>query len=171
MGKSKLFDNIAQVINVNITVAGGAAAQSDEIDLELPRGFVAKIHKIIVNWRNVFDLSVAGDSGQMFYAVLLDPDDATTTQMPENTVEHDVIMHGGMQIEEEAGSTAAWWTNLRHEIDFSHLEGMDVISARNLRFNIFEDGGQLDASIMQCTIYYTLEAIKDTEIMELLDIL
>ena len=170
MAKSRLFDNIMQVYRGLIVVAG-TATQSVEIDLELPRGYVAKIHKVIMDMRFTLDLGVLSDTLETQCALVLDPDDAVTVQMPANVVEHDVLCDALFEIREGATTEnghAKIWTK---QIDFSHLEGLDVITARNMRWNINEAAAQYDGSHATVTIYYTLEAIQDKQIMELLDIL
>ena len=170
MAKSRLFDNIMQMIQVTNTVASTTVI-STEIDLELPRGYVAKIHKVIVYWRDVFDKMASGDKDNELYAVLLDPDDATSLGPPGNSVEHDVLCNGSFEAAALAADYMGVHNSLRHETDFSHLEGLDILSARNMRFNTQGGNTDYDGSEMECQIYYTLEAIKDTQIMELLDIL
>jgi len=168
MGKSRLFDNIMQVIATTNVIAG-TTVDSNEIDLELPRGYVAKIHKVIVQifkWDAVLG---AAENDRFSWAVLLDPDDATTVEMPDNSVEHDVLVSGfwsALSI-----TTLALSDVVEKQYDFSHLEGLDILSARNMRFNTVAAGTDLNATELKVFIYYTLEEIKDAQIMELLDIL
>ena len=157
-----------QLIGAKITVAG-TADQSIELDLELPRGFVAKIKKVQVNWRNLFDVIVSTDQGQLSFALMNDPDDDDTTTLPPNNVEHDVIWAGAMQVFSLEAGPDAMWTNVNQEINFG--QELDVIAARNLRFNIIVDSATVDGSLVSVLVWYTLEAIHDTQIMELLDIL
>ena len=170
MPKSRLFDNIAQVITV-IDSINGTTTESTEVDLELPRGYVAKIHKVRVCLHDVFDKVADNEKQNFFYALLLDPDDTTTVQFPSNTVEHDVIVAGQFEIAIAAAVHGGLWNEYIHEWDFSHLEGLDVLSARNMRFNIVAGGAYMNDSEIECQIYYTLEKINDSQIMELLDIL
>lgn len=170
MAKSRLFDNIMQAIRVENTV-NGTTTVSTEIDLELPRGYVAKIHKVIVAWTDVFSKTADNEIDEALYALLLDPDDATTTQMPLETVEHDVILSGEFELKTAAALAGVFYDSHRHIYDFSHLEGLDILSARNLRFNTVSGAAYFDDSEIECTIWYTLEPIKDAQIMELLDIL
>lgn len=170
MAKSRLFDNIVQVLATNNIVASTTTVSS-ELDFELPRGYVAKIHKIIVTWDDVFDKCADAEKDEQKWAVMLDPDDATTVQMPTDTVEHDCIAAGRFEIAVLAAAYMGMYDEHRVEIDFSHLEGLDVLTARNMRFNSVGGAASFDASVMQCQIYYTLEAIQDKQIMELLDIL
>jgi hypothetical protein len=169
MGKSRLFDNIMQMIGCR-NVVNGTTTVSTELDLELPRGYVAKIHKVRVAWNDIFNKAATGETANQKYALLLDPDDSSTVDVPNNTVEHDVILSGMFELDADA-TLGNLWDSHWHIYDFSHLEGLDILSARNLRFNIVSNSAQFDDSEVEVQIWYTLEKIKDTEIMELLDIL
>lgn len=168
MAKSRLFDNIMQVIAADNTV-NGTTVVSSEIDLELPRGYVAKIHKVVVQVTGWDAVLGAAENDRFRYCLLLDPDDNTTVEMPVDTVEHDALVAGYFSF--------LTITNLgigpmdQHQFDFSNLDGLDILSARNLRFNIAAGGTDLNNAVVKVMIYYTLEAIKDSQIMELLDIL
>lgn len=166
----KLFDNIMQVISITNT-SNQTTKVSAEIDFELPRGYVAKLHKVVVNCRNFFDQLVLTDQVRSQYCLLVDPDDALTTQMPNNTVEHDVVLSGEFQALGLGTGEWGWHEPNQHIYDFSFLEGLDIISARNMRWNTVHDNTGSPNSLMECVIYYTLEEIKDNQIMELLDIL
>lgn len=168
---SKLFDNIMQVIKSRNTIASTTIV-SNEIDFELPRGFVAKIHKVVVQVNDVWDKLTSTESIRIEFALLLDPDDALTTQMPFNQVEHDVVLDGEYNTQNHGATAFGDGTREAfRQYDFSHLEGMDIISARNMRFNIVNVTDEVDGAFVECVIWYTLEEIKDTQIMELLDIL
>lgn len=170
MGKSRLFDNIMQVISVSNEVTGTTII-STEIDLELPRGYVAKIHKIRVQFQDCIAKMVNAEIDEIQYALLLDPDDATTVAMPHETVEHDVILSGQFQYSVVTASHGGLFNKFEEQWDFSHLEGLDILSARNMRFNISATEEFVDGAEVECQMWYTLEVIKDTQIMELLDIL
>ncbi|MCK5615658.1 hypothetical protein KAR91_78060 [Candidatus Pacearchaeota archaeon] len=169
MARSKLFDNIMQNIKVRSPFASTAVV-STEIDLELPRGFVAKIHKVIIQVDDILETLVAGNTFRQEYALVLDPDDTVTTNTPPGNVEHDVICDGEISGSMETAA-AMFVTETWRQYDFSHLEGMDILSARNMRFNSVGADDQGDGTAVECTIYYTLEKIEDAQIMELLDIL
>lgn len=170
MPKSRLFDNIMQNIQVRNTIASTTTVSS-EIDLELPRGYVAKIHKVIVFAYDIWDLIVNTEKDLIEFALLLDPDDTETTAIPENTVEHDVLVDGTIEYGINTTLGNSFVENYRTEWDFSHLEGLDILSARNMRFNIVGAADYVDGAEVRCEIFYTLEPIKDNQIMELLDIL
>ncbi len=168
MAKSRLFDNIMQVISVN-NIISGTDVISSEIDLELPRGFVAKVHKVVIQCANWDGLLGAAENDRLSFALLLDPDDAVTVEVPDNTVEHDVVVSDTMNL--LSITTYGLFSGDKWQYDFSHLEGMDILSARNMRFNSTAAGVDINGAILKCLVYYTLEVIKDAQIMELLDIL
>lgn len=170
MAKSRLFDNIMQVISVSNTIAG-ATVISTEVDLELPRGYVAKVHKVRVQFQDCLAKMVNAELDEVHYALLLDPDDAATIAMPHETVEHDVILSGQFQYGVVVAAHGGLWNSFEEQWDFSHLEGLDILSARNMRFNCAATADYVDGAEIECQIWYTLEAIQDKQIMELLDIL
>lgn len=169
MAGSKLFDNIMQVISAEGTVAGTAIISS-EIDLELPRGYVAKIQKVVVQFRGWDAVVSSGVNDRIECALLLDPDDALTVRIPDNQVEHDVLLDEMWEMALLTTTLALKDEGMR-QYDFSQLEGFDIITARNMRWNVTAAGTGLNGMIPKVNIYYTLEAIKDAQIMELLDIL
>ena len=168
MARSKLFDNILQVIHVRNTI-NGTTTVSTEIDLELPRGYVAKIRKIKFQVDNAEEKWAATEIAAFTAALLLDPDDATTTQMPNNEVEHDVLAEHNCGIVSGAANAPESFNMNAEWIYFEDTE--DVITARNMRFNSIASTASFDDAFHEVYVYYTLEQVKDTEIMELLDIL
>lgn len=170
MAKSRLFDNIMQVIGVKTALAG-TATQSTEVDLELPRGYVAKIHKVKFAIWQILDLGAANEQIELQLALVNDPDDTTTVMVPTNEVEHDVICDFQVDIVNSATALQGLITKFHEQYDFSHLEGMDVLAARNLRFNFYGDTASFDGASIGVRVWYTLEKINDSQIMELLDIL
>ena len=168
MAGSQLFDNIMQVIHVR-NIINGTTTVSTEIDLELPRGYVAKIRKIKMEVDDAGEKWGTGDTCGFSAALLLDPDDAVTNQFPDNEVEHDVIAEHNYDLV----SSSTEFLMRGHEnpqwIYFEDKE--DVITARNMRWNTVATTVSYNDALHEATIYYTLEKIKDAQIMELLDIL
>ena len=142
---------------------------SSEIDFELPRGYVAKIRKIKFELDNVLQKWASGEKAAFTAALLLDPDDTSTTQLPDNEVEHDVIAEHNVGIVSGAATAIALLNGNAEWIYFE--DGEDVITARNMRFNSVASTDNFDDAYHECTIYYTLEKVQDSQIMELLDIL
>lgn len=158
MARSKMFDNIMHVIKSSHTsIVSGSGTVSDELDLELPRGYVAKIKEIVFEAVNGEAL-VHNIQG----AVVNDPDDNVTITIPENRVDHDVIADVGYQ--QGAGSTiGSWWRQYYFD------QELDVIAARNIRVNLANSGA--GAFNMMTKIYYTLEEVTSDLLLNLLDIL
>lgn len=174
---NKLFDDLLKVIE-GALVYTGATAISLEIDFELPRGYVAKIRKIILRVDRIMgdiESVVVDKLIRYLIALLLDPDDTTTTTLTSNTVEHDVIADHEVEVLISAGTAEAiiWITPYSIILDFDKM-GVDVITARNMRLNIDAEGtnaADATGAFGVAQIYYTLEKIKDEDILEILNIL
>lgn len=176
MGK-KDFDNIMK-LHEGAVVFTADTIGSLELDLELPRGFIAKIWKmmLIVELINE-DLEGISVDKIITYKVCLirDPDDSTSVSIPTNEVQHDVIMDHQVDvalIAGVAGDSGLAVSINRKEIDIP--EHVDLITARNMRLNVVATGSdKADATeaVGTSQIYYTLEEVKDADILELLDIL
>ncbi len=170
-----LFDDTYRVIRQGNSIPLMDTLVSVELDLELPRGYVAKIKRVEMFPKSLDDI-LAGflaDDYLLFGGVLLrDPDDAQTFFMPDNSVEHDVICEyrSELSMDTASGSLPAQVEKLW---DFGDQIGLDVITARNLRFNAFVNAPNdpSDAPVLVCIVYYTLEKVKDAQILEVLDIL
>lgn len=167
MGKTD-FDNLIKVMRINLSPAD-TTLTSVEIDFEIPRGFIVKIHKIV--WNVFIFITIIGvDAIQIFQAVLIrDPDDATTIVIPINQVQHDVISQfRGSWITEFTTSGLTVVVGQRKQISFR--QDLDVVTARNMRMNVQSSLTTMDVNY-DCEIYYTLEKVTDIDILNLLDIL
>lgn len=177
MGKLD-FDNLLKVIKVQNTL-NSSTIVSTEVDFELPRGFIAKIWKIIMDW-NDWHEDVDGQTSTTDMGVhmllLRDPDDTTTTEIPSNQVQHDAIAELQVSFfsDVDAGSDLIGPVISETARIIEIPEHVDLITARNMRFNIVGVGSDvalLTESQAQTHIYYTLEKVTDADILELLDIL
>lgn len=173
MGK-KDFDNILKVIKVENTFVAGTLV-SQEVDLELPRGFVAKIWKVKLKFIEMgedWETQEATTAGHVLSCGLQrDPDDTTTVQLPRASVQHDGIFDHSMEFLFSANATPHFGET---ETTLEVPEHIDLITARNMRFNSVGGGpdvANLTESIANCAIYYTLEKVTDDDILNLLDIL
>lgn len=167
MGK-KDFDDILlwfreQIIDLDST----SGTLSGQLDLDLPRGFIAKIKKVIFFCLPDEVIAAASFQTGVLGALLRDPDDITTVVVPEGTQEHDVIAFIELVISHETGG-GGQVQGIKQEFNFN--DDTDVITARNLRFNVAASGTQPDLT-MECIVGYTLEEVKDADILNLLDIL
>lgn len=165
MVRTKMFDNIMKVHRQELTTIANVI-QSIELDLELPRGFVAKIKKVIMD----HDGNIAVGDNHLQMALINDPDDNQTTLIPQDEVQHDVICgqvmgatHGTVTTGDIYGGEA--------RVEYNFDQELDVIAARNLRFNALAATPTPTFSRINVIVYYTLEEIHDSLILELLDIL
>jgi hypothetical protein len=160
MVRSKNFDNILKVIKSSHTAfAVGSGTVTEELDLELPRGFIAKIHE--VKWISNI---APGVIVNVQAALVNDPDDTTTVTIPETQTQHDVIC----DYYEQGTGTVTGYKNEANQ-GLRVPEALDVITARNLRVNALNSGsGNMN---LVCEVFYTLEAVTSDVLMNLLDIL
>jgi len=162
--RDKLFDDIMYVYRAEITDLT-STTKTEEIDLDLPRGYVAKVHKTLMRVYNIADTN----NYLVNMALVNDPDDETTVAIPENTVKHDVISDHRVNAQRtDANGVFAVSPSLEQFIDYKPL---DVIAARNMRLNAKDDQNNGDGDC-ECIIWYTIEKIKGSEnLLNLLDIL
>lgn len=174
----KMFDNIMKTLRGNSTFTTSTLV-SLEIDFELPRGFLAKIHNVKQHFKNVqadmLGIDIDSEWG-MRSALMRDPDDITTIVEPNNSVEHDVITSHecGMHFNPVATVGSAVIVGKLMKQDNFAAEGLDVFTARNMRWNINGIGAQvasLTEALGEVLIRYTLEKITNSDIINLLDIL
>lgn len=176
MGK-RLFDNLLKVIKGRSTFTTTTII-SLEVDFELPRGFVAKVAFIEMVAEKISEDLEAQNidiAYELQMALIRDPDDTTTIEIPVNQVQHDVIMEHKVTVVNLQGTaeSALAVSETLKKLDFSS-EGNDLITARNMRFNIVTSGpGPTLATegLGSVHIYYTLEKVTDIDILNLLDIL
>ena len=176
--KNPLFDNLLKIIE-GVVVLTGTTTVSLEIDFELPRGFVARIHHIIMRAERInedFEAISVDKLARISFAVLRDPDDSTTTSVPSNETQHDVIMDHEVEIlivAGTAGDPGIYVSKLSREKSFVNAGG-DMITARNMRINAVgggTDGGDLTESLAIAHVEYTLEEVELDFILDILDIL
>lgn len=178
-GKASLnFDSIMKVFRQDL-VFTGATAVSVEMDLDIPRGFIVKIHdaelRIVSIVEDVETISV--DKQALLSCCLVkDPDDTTSIAVPSGVVDHDVLLDlqtDLLVVAGTAGDTSFYIGPPVKEANFSS-EGLDVFTARNMRLNVDAfgtDAGDITEATAKATLHYTLEKITDDLIINLLDIL
>lgn len=163
--RSKMFDNLLKVIRVENTSLGTATV-STEIDFDLPRGFIAKIKKVLLTPRQI---AVGSATEQQNMALVRDPDDTETVQIPANSVEHDVIADFNTVINTSALAAGEnQFNSITKLLEFG--EDLDIVTARNMRFNS-DTGSAANITVHECEVYYTLEKISSDLLLNLLDIL
>lgn len=170
------FDDLMKVIDVQNLYASDTVV-SVEIDLELPRGYIAKIKIVRFDIEDI-GLDVDGIvNGQWQYrgALVRDPDDDDSIEIPNNEVQHDVICDHNIEVMVDATATQgnAFATVKPIIYEFAKNE-LDVITARNMRYNVAASGADkanATMAISHCAVWYTLEKVSDSDILNLLDIL
>lgn len=173
----KLFDNVMKVFKAR-SVINTSTIVSLEIDLDLPRGYIAKIHDVEIGTERIgedFEADNPDKLATIQAALIKDPDDTTSIEIPEERTDHDVLIDyvNEVLIAAGAANSTSNLTNLIKNYNFS-AEGLDVFSARNMRLNCVGVGtsvADLTEALVYCTLHYTLELISDDDIINLLDIL
>lgn len=172
------FDNIMKILRLE-TLLVGSTLVSTPMDFDIPRGFIVKIHDVVMEFINIgedFETISVDKYARVSAALVKDPDDLTTLSIPNATVDHDVVIDIAMDImivAGTAGDTSFMVLNHRKEANFS-AEGLDVFTARNMRVNFDAfgtDATDLTETKLRTTVKYTLEEITDKLIINLLDIL
>lgn len=173
----KMTDNLLKYVSANVANNAGTAG-SAEIEFDIPRGYVAKIHRMKISSYNLSEdlFNQTSDfAAQIAAALVRDPDDSTNIT-PPNSVKHDILQYLLVDITGYAqGSTGGGMMIVNESVDTGYIpEGIDVITARNLRFNIDQFGtnkSDLTASGMRAEVWFTYEKVTNTDLAELLDIL
>ncbi len=176
MADKKLYDNLFKVIKVN----SGAFLANDTVlteimDLQIPYNYCARIRKVIFE-DSLNDQQVAGDNLSFYGALILDPDDEEHNQVPTFEVDHDVLCDFHHEYTSFIGSVVgalggSFVTNKRTEIIF--LEDLDVVTVRNVRFNVLSNGLKVDVEDqpqVNCTVYFTYEKVDVSLYAKLLGI-
>lgn len=173
-----LLDNLMKVFALRIQVTGSTLI-SGELDLDIPRGYVIRIHDAtieVLDLHEDFQAVSADKIASIDTCLIKDPDDITSISIPTGRVDHDVLMSHRNEVlivAGTAGDTIADFGRKKTSRNFSS-EGLDVITARNLRLNCQgsgTDSADLTESRVECIIHYTLEKITDADILALLDII
>lgn len=158
------FDNIPKIVKGELTT-NGTAVISVELDLNLPRGYIFKIFKIVFQIAEIAGQG-AGDN-TLEIAVVRDPDDVTTTSVPNLEIVHDVLADYFGVLND---TNAIFELPQMVQIDFP--EKIDVITARNLRANCkLRSATPFTGSKCDVVVYGTYEKVTEALILDLLDIL
>lgn len=171
-----------RVVKVNsneLDPSGGIL--SEIVDLQIPRGFVARIRKVFFNLRwETEQLPEPGAAGvlverlsKFFMALINDPDDEDHVAIPTHTIDHDVIADWEVAIDltvfSGTGGGLAYMITPETEIDFT--EDLDVLCPRNIRFNAMGDIiGATKKPQAFVKVYFTYEKVGESALLELLNI-
>jgi len=172
----KDFDDLNKVIRVDLDSLD-STSDSIEIDLELPRGFVARLNHtrmgVSVNTNNL----ISGDDLNVQMALIRDPDDGVTVSIPLNQTQHDVITDmdwRAIAIAPFSGAADVSFhpdTTNPQEKDWGDNFQRDMITARNLRFNAVGISGMTNEVNARARVDYTLEEVDEEQLINVLDIL
>ncbi len=169
----ELYDDIYFVWKGN----SGALSANDGIfteiiDFQIPRGYAVRIRKVI------HDTQVnAGQKDQAYIrllsALVLDPDDETSTQIPTFTIDHDVAVDFQWEMfrleEDTTPNGISGVLTVPQERDFT--EELDMITVRNARFNTLVTGSATGTPMQaRLTVYFTYEKVSSALYEKLLGI-
>ncbi|MBA7545639.1 hypothetical protein ES705_38008 [subsurface metagenome] len=164
MAEKKLYDNLFKVIKANSgEVNANDTVLTEILDLQIPRGYAARIRKVI------FRDNINADQNEQAHfflrgALVLDPDDEDTTAIPTFTVDHDVACDFEHEYMELVEDTTPNGISFLHNKETEHIfnEDLDVVTVRNVRFNIITNGldvaGELGSQV-KVLVYFTYEKI------------
>lgn len=175
MTKAELYDDIFFVVKGN----SGAISANDGVfteifDFQCPRGYAVRIRKVLADFQ-INSEQLNQEYFRMLTALVLDPDDETSTQIPTFTVDHDVACDFQYEfwriIEDTTPNGISGLLSIRQEIEFP--EELDVVSIRNARFNTLVTGMAVGGSALpqvRMTVYYTYEKVSSSLYEKLLGI-
>ena len=165
MAQTKLYDNLYKNIKGN----SGPFTANDGIlteifDLQIPRGWAARIRKVI--FTDLLNADQLDQTNlQFFGALVMDPDDETSYQIPTFTVDHDVLcdfQHEYTRFEENTTPNGISVIHNR-ETWYEFTEELDVVTVRNIRFNSSMHGGKGDGTTkpqVKCIVFFTYEKVS-----------
>ena len=183
MPKKEMYDNIPRVIKVNsgqLDPAGGT--MTEILDLQISKGYVARIRKVIFYIRYeeeqvpVLDsLDVAERMEGFLMALVNDPDDEYSVAIPTHEIDHDVIcdyeVYTSKLLADQGANLSGGWAIHAPRCVHEFSEDLDVIAPRNIRFNAM--GNIIGATTKPqalVEVYFTYEKVTSDVIMELLNI-
>jgi len=166
MAEKKLYDNLYKVIKAN----SGAILANDTVlteimDLQIPRNYCARIRKVVFS-DDLNDQQKLNDNISFYGALVLDPDDEDSNQIPTFTVDHDVLCDFHHEYTSLLGTAVnALGGSFVHNQKTIHefKEDLDVVTVRNIRFNVLGNGLKVDAadqSQIRCTVFFTYEKVN-----------
>ena len=165
MADKKLYDNLYKVIKVNSgAILANDTVLTEILDLQIPRNYCARIRKVIFS-DDLNDQQVLEDNLSFYGALVLDPDDENSNQIPTFTVDHDVLCDFHHEYTSILGSVAAslggsFVDNQKTTYEFH--EDLDVVTVRNVRFNVLANGLKVNAEDqpqVRCTVFFTYEKV------------
>ena len=163
--KKEMYDDIYQVIKGNSgAISANDATFTEIFDLQIPRGYAARIRKVIFHgdWQ---DDQTDQTEIDLYGALVLDPDDETSYQIPTFEIDHDVLTDVHFcwrRLEEDTTPNGIAMIHC-NEVTRDFTEELDVITVRNIRFNTQGHGLKVDGTTkaqLRCTVYFTYEKVS-----------
>jgi len=164
MAEKKLYDNLYKVIKGNSgAIEANDTVLTEILDLQIPRNYAARIRKVIFE-DSLNDKQLDQTDMSLYGALVLDPDDEDSNQIPTFTVDHDVLCdfhHEYTRFDED--TTPNGISVVHNQKTWYHFgEDLDVVTVRNVRFNILGNGlavGAADQPQVNIKVYFTYEKI------------
>jgi len=165
MAEKKLYDNLYKVIKANSgKIEANDTVLTEILDLQIPRGYAARIRKVIFKDSILTDQLDQTDI-HFYGALVLDPDDEASNQIPTFTVDHDVLCdfhHEYFRFEEDTTPNGISVIHNK-ETWYEFAEDLDVVTVRNVRFNVLAAGLDIDGtdeSQVKIIVYFTYEKVS-----------
>ena len=164
MAEKKLYDNLYKVIKANSgAILANDVVLTEIMDLQIPRNYCARIREVI--FRDDLNNKQTDQASISFYgALVLDPDDEDSNQIPTFTVDHDVVAdfhHEYSRFHEDATPNGISMVSNKETVR-KFKEDLDVVTVRNVRFNVLGNGlnvAEEDQAQVRCTVYFTYEKV------------
>lgn len=175
MGKGELYDDIFFVWKGNSgAISANDGVFTEIVDFQIPRGYAVRVRKVLCELQLNTEQS---DQTQwrVLNALVLDPDDETSTQIPTFVIDHDVCADFAFEmVRLEEDTTPNGISGIIHErLEINFPEELDVVSIRNARVNMIASGlatGGSDQPQVRTTIYFTYEKVSSSLYEKLLGI-
>jgi len=171
----ELYDDIFFVWKGNSgAISANDGVFTEIVDFQIPRGYAIRIRKVLCELQ-INDEQADQEQWRVLSALVLDPDDETSTQIPTFTIDHDVACDFAFEMarleEDTTPNGISGIIQPRFEINFP--EELDVISIRNARVNCIASGlavGGSNQPQVRTTIYFTYEKVSSSLYEKLLGI-
>ena len=164
MADKKLYDNLFKVIKANSgVIEANDTVLTEILDLQIPRNYCARIRKVIFE-DSLNDKQVDQDLISLYGALVLDPDDEESNQIPTYTVDHDVLCdfhHEYTRFEEDTTPNGISVVH-NQKTWYRFGEDLDVVTVRNIRFNVLGNGlavAEADQPQVNVKVYFTYERV------------
>jgi len=173
--KKELYDDIYFVWKGNSgELSANDGVFTEIIDFQIPRGYAVRIRKVL------WDCQLGNEQQDQTHfrilsALVLDPDDETSVQIPTFTIDHDVAVdfqYEMQRLEEDTTPNGiSGILSIAQERNFQ--EDLDMITVRNARFNTMGTGmatGGTSRPQGRLTVYFTYEKVSSALYEKLLGI-